>query len=80
MLLGLTKPKYEELQNTYVHLKNTQINDHDPKSELPVHIILDISGYTKSETQEQPRVCLLRQSIAELNMFGWVNVSPGQKT
>ena len=47
MLLELPDPKYHELQNKYVHLKDLQINDHDPKNELPVHVIRD---YTKIKT------------------------------
>ena len=34
VLLELPNPKYRELQKTYVHLKELQINDHNPKSEL----------------------------------------------
>ena len=52
VLLELPKPKYRELQNTYVHLKDLQINDHDPKGELPVRAILDISDNTKLKAQE----------------------------
>ena len=40
-------PKYRELQDTYVNLKDLVINDNNPKSELPVHSILGISDYTK---------------------------------
>ena len=43
MLLELPNPKYQELQNIYIHLKDLQINDHDPKNILPVHAILEIS-------------------------------------
>ena len=42
VLFKLPNPKYWELQNTYVHLKDLQVDDHDPKCELPVHVILDI--------------------------------------
>ena len=33
VLLELANPKYQELKNTYVHLKDLQINDHDPKND-----------------------------------------------
>ena len=33
MLLEPSNPKYREVQNTYIHLKDLRINDHDPKSE-----------------------------------------------
>ena len=80
VLLGLPNQKYRELQNTYVHLKDLQINDHDPKGELSVHVILSISDYTKIKTQERTKVSLPGEPIAELTKFGWVIVSPGQET
>ena len=80
MLLELPSPKYRELQNAYVHLKDQQINDHDLKSELPVHVILGINDYTKIKTQERPRVGLPGEPIAELTKFGWVIASPGEET
>ena len=52
VLLELPKPKCRELQHTYVNLKDLQINDHDPKSGLPVHVILVIIDYTKMKTRE----------------------------
>ena len=64
-----------ELQNTYVHLKDLQIIDHDPKSELPVHAILGISNYTKIKTQERRRVGFPGEPIAESTKFAWVIVS-----
>ena len=79
VLLELPSPKYRELQNTYVHLKDLQINDHDPKSELSVHVIPGISDYTKIRTQERPRIDLPEEPISELTKFGWVIVSPLNK-
>ena len=52
VLLELPNPKYRELQNTYVHLKDLQINKHEPKRELAVHVIRGISDYTKTKTEE----------------------------
>ena len=49
------------------------------QSELPVHVILGISDYTKIKTQERPRVGLPWQPIVELTKFGCVIVSPGQE-
>ena len=57
-LIRTPQPKIPRTTNTYVHLKDLQINDHDPKSELPVYVILGISDYTKTKTQERPRVGL----------------------
>ena len=63
----------------YAHLKDLQINEHDPKSELPVHVVLGISDYTKIKTQGRPILVLSGVPIAELTKFGWVVVSPGQE-
>ena len=82
-----TQSKIPITTNTYVHLKDLRINmelhginDHEPTSELPVHVILGISDYTKIKTQERPRVGLPEEPIAELTKFGWIIVSPGQET
>ena len=37
VFLELPNPEYQNLQNSYQHLKNIKINDHDKKLELPVH-------------------------------------------
>ena len=70
VLFELPNPKYRELQNTYVHLKDLQVDDHDPKCELLVHVILAISDYSKIKTQKQPRVGLPVEPIAELTKLG----------
>ena len=80
VLLELPNPKYWDLQNIYVYLKDQQINDHDPRSELPAHVILGISDYKKIKTQERLRVGLSGEPIAELTKFGWVIVSSGKET
>ena len=71
VLLELPNPKSRELQNKYVLLKDLQINNHDPESELPVHVILGISDFTKIKTQERPRVGLPGEQIAELTKPGY---------
>ena len=65
VLLELPNPKYRELQNTSVHLEDLQSNEHDPKNELLVHVILGVSDYTKIKTQERPRVGLSGEPIAD---------------
>ena len=66
MLSELSNPKYQELQNKYVHLKELKIKNYDPLSELPVDVTLDISDYTKIKIQERPRVGLTWELIAKL--------------
>ena len=69
MLLELPDPKYQNLQNSYKHLKDIKINDHDKKHELPVHVILWVNEYTR----------IKKKPIAELTKLGWVMLSPGKE-
>ena len=69
MLLELPDPKYQNLQNSYQHLKDIKINDHDKKHELPVHVILWVNEYTR----------IKKKPIAELTKLGWVMLSPGKE-
>ena len=79
VLLELPDPEYQNLQNSYQHLKDIKINDHDKKLELPVHVILGVNDYTRIKTQERPRVGLPGEPIAELTKLGWVILSPGKE-
>ena len=76
VFLELPNPKYQNLQNSYQHLKDIKVNDHDTKLELPVHVILGASNYTRIRTQERPRVGLPGEPIVELTKLGWVILSP----
>ena len=67
MLLELPNPEYQNLQNSYQHLKDVKINDHDKKFELPVHVILGVNDYTRIE---RPRVGLPGEPIVELAKLG----------
>ena len=79
MLLEFPNPKYRELQNAYVHLKDLQINEHDLKNELPFHLILGISDYTKIKKKAtKSESSWGTDSWIELK-FVWVIVSPGQE-
>ena len=55
------------------------LNDYDTKSELPIHMILGISDYTKIKTPERVRIGLPREPIAELTKLCWCIVSPGKE-
>ena len=79
MLLELPNPEYQNLQNSYQHLKDNKINDHDKKFELPVHVILRVNDYTNIKTQERPRVWLPGEPIAELTKLGLVILWPGKE-
>ena len=79
VLLELPTPKHQDLQKSYQHLKDTKINDHDKKLELPVHVISGVNDYTRIKTQERLRVGLPGEPIAELTKLGWVILSPGKE-
>ena len=74
--IELPNPKYLELKNRSQHLKDLEINDNDPKTVLPVHIIIGVNNYTKIKTQGRSRVGLKGEPVAELTKLGWVVVSP----
>ena len=76
-LLTVPNPKYEKIINRYPHLKGVVMEDTDSKEELPVHVVLGISEYTKCKMSEKPRVGELSQPIAERTKFGWTISSPG---
>lgn len=77
VLVKLPNHKYLKLQNKYQHLKDLEINDNDPKSVLPICIILGFNNHTEIETQERPRVVLEGDPVAELTKLGRVAVLPG---
>ena len=77
--LELPNPGYQNLQNSYQHLKDIKINDHNKKLELPVHVLFGVNDYTRIKTQERPRVGLPGDSIAELTKAGWVILLPGKE-
>ena len=77
--LELPNPGYQNLQNSYQHLKDIKINVDNKKLELPVHVLFGVNDYTRIKTQERPRVGLPGDSIAELTKVGWVNLLPGKE-
>ena len=79
MLLQLPNPEYQNLQNSFQHLKDIKMNDDDKKLELPVHVILGVNDYTRIKTQKRPRLGLPVEPIAELTKLGWVTLSPGKE-
>ena len=47
MLLTVPHPEYKTLLHTYSHLRGVLIDDNDTKAELPVHIVLGASDFSK---------------------------------
>ena len=71
----LPNPKYNEMIETYDHLKGIKMNERDAKPELPAHVILGASDYVKIKMQQCPRVGKINEPIAEQTKMGWVIMS-----
>ena len=55
-LLSFPNPNYESVLRQHQHLQDIKMNDTDTKAELPNHLILGASQYTRIKVQEMPRV------------------------
>ena len=80
VLITLPNPKYNEMIETYDHLKGIKMNERDTKPELPIHVILGASDYVKIKMRKCPRVGKINESIAEQTKMGWVIMSPGRES
>ena len=80
VLVTLPNPKYNEIIETYDHLKGIKMNERDTKPELPIHAILGASDYVKTKMQKCPRVGKIDEPIAEQTKMGWVIMSPGTES
>ena len=54
-LLFLENPNYENIIQSYPHLKGVTIEDRDKKPKLPVHVVLGNGDYS--------RILIMKQSI-----------------
>lgn len=70
VLLTVTNPHYEELISTFPHLEGVVMEDNDKKSELPIHLILGASEYSRIKTETKPRIGKPSEPIAELTTLG----------
>ena len=77
VLITLPNPKYNEMIETYDHLKGIKMNERDTKPELPIHVILGASDYVKIKMQKCTRVGKINEPVAEKTNMGWVIMSPG---
>ena len=78
-MLPPPNPNYESVLRQQQHLPDIKMNDTDPKVELPNHLILGASEYTRIKVQEMPRAGQPGERIAELTRLGWVLMSPGEE-
>ena len=51
-LLSLPNPNYESVLRQHQHLRDIKMNDTDTKAELPIHLILGASEYTRIKVQD----------------------------
>lgn len=78
-LMMLENPKYEELMKKYTHLSGVYMDDKDIKPQLPIHLVLGASGYTRIKTSTSPKMALSGQPVAEKTTLGWTIMSPGHQ-
>ena len=70
VLLTVPNPNYEELIHKYSHLQGVVMDDNDKKSELPIHVILGASEYSRIKTETKPKIGQPSEPIAELTTPG----------
>ena len=77
VLLTVPNSNYEELIHKYSHLHVVVMDDNDKKSELPIHVILGVSEYSRIKTEKKPKI---GQPIAEHTTLGWTMMSSGKES
>ena len=79
VLLTIPNPNYEELISKYPHLEGVVMDNNDKESELPIHLILGASEYSRIKTETKPRIGQPSEPIAEFTMLGWAMMSSGRE-
>ena len=79
VLLSLPNPRYTEIIERYPHMQEITMEDMDSKPELPIHMVLGASDYTRIKTKTLPRIGKLGDPVAELTALGWTIMSPGKE-
>ena len=78
-LLSLENPMYKKMIEQFSHLEGITMDDVDEKAELPVHLILGASEYTRIKTMTKPKTGQPGEPVTEQTQFGWTLMSPGKK-
>ena len=70
-----------QIQDMQIRSKSipTVMDDEDTKSELPIHLILGASEYSRIKTDSKPRIGKLGEPFAELTTLRWTMVSAGKE-
>ena len=56
------------------------MDDNDKKSELPIHVILGVSEYSRIKTEKKPKIGQPSEPIAEHTTLGWSMMSSGKES
>lgn len=79
VLLSIPNPRYADKIKTFSYLTGVTMDDEDTKSELPIHLILGASEYSRTKTHTKPRIGKAGEPIAELTTLGWTMMSAGKE-
>ena len=78
-LISLPNPCYQDMIQEFRHLKGVSMDDTDNKANLPIHLILGASEYTRIKTKHVLRIGEPGEPIAEYTAFGWTIMSGGKE-
>ena len=78
-LLTVDNPHYQQLIDSYSHLRGVKIEDLDSKEQLPVHMVLGSGEYARIKTETKPHISRDGEPIAEKTKLGWFIMPPGQE-
>ena len=79
VLLSIPNPRYADKIKTFSHLAGVNMDDEDTKPELPIHLILGASEYSRIKTHTKPKIGKAGELITELTTLGWTMMSAGKE-
>ena len=79
VLLTIPNPIYADKIHQCPHLQGIFLNDEDKNPELPIHLILGASAYSRIKTDTKPRIGQAGELVAELTSLGWTIMSAGKE-
>ena len=78
-LISLPNPCYQDIIQEFRYLEGVNMDDTDNKANLPIHMILGVSEYTRIKTKHVLRIEAPGEPIAEYTSFGWTIMSGGKE-
>ena len=79
VLLTIPNTRYADKTHQYPHLQGVFMNDENKKPELPIHLILGASEYSRIKTDTKPRIGKAGEPVAKLTSLGWTMMSAGKE-